>query len=304
VSSARVRHFFFWTDRAACENVSPTVQHEQQNKLMPTLVASYKTKEEIPAALAEYYKEDNGEFVLDAADMEPASRVSEFRNTSVTLKKFLGKFGIKKADDEKEVNEVADLFKTLRERKDLLDEKKLIKDDKVEEVVESRLKKARGEWDIERGGLESKNKDQAVLLSKLVIEQKLVDEATKLGVKAEHLEDVKNRGLKVFKLEDGAAVAYDEKGEKKYGKDTKPLSIVEFMQDVLKTAPGLFNESKGTGAQGSGQGAGNQGGRHAGPNPWKKETWSQYQQGQILKRSHEEAKRLAAEAGVKLTIPT
>lgn len=259
------------------------------------LLPQYKTKEAIPSDQVGLYRQDGSVWVLDVEGMEPAEKVSQFRNANIDLKKIVARFGAN-ADDPATVDKVLEEFNDLKSREGEIRDARLIKAGKVEEVVEERIKKARDDWQTS-----DRKKDDTIRtlneqLSTVTIDRELIDEATKLGVKASAVQDIKLRGRATFKMKDGKIVAVDEKGEPAYGKDTKPLTIPEFISDLATTDSGkhLFEPSTGTH---SGDRRSQGGGAFNGVNPWKQETWSPLRQGDIWKEDKALARRLAAEAG-------
>lgn len=258
---------------------------------------THKTKEAIPAALVEYYRQEGDIWVPDVDGMEPAARVSEFRNTSVTLKKLLAKFPGVNADDPSTVEKAVEEFTDLKSREDEIRDAKLVKAGKVDEVVEERMGKAKKEWATKEATYTETISGLNSQLANEIIDRQIVDEATKLGVKPAAIQDVKLRGRSVFKMKNGQTIALDDRGEQAYGKDGKALTITEFISDLATTDKGkhLFEASTGTKS-----GDRVDGKAHGGINPWKKETWSLLRQGDIFRENKELAKQLAAEAGKPL----
>jgi len=99
----------------------------------------------------------------------------------------------------------------------------------------------------------------------------------------------------VFRLESGKPVAYIN-GEKAFSKTGEPLALREYVEQLGKDAPHLFEESRGAGAGGSSGGGSTQGGA----NPWKKESLNLTEQARIMKADPTGARRMAAQAGVTL----
>jgi hypothetical protein len=68
------------------------------------------------------------------------------------------------------------------------------------------------------------------------------------------LTDIYSRAAGTFRLsEEGQIIAVGEDGNELMGQDGKPLTMKEFVTDLTKNAPYLFERSAGGGAQGGGQ---------------------------------------------------
>lgn len=94
-------------------------------------------------------------------------------------------------------------------------------------------------------------------LSKLLIEGKIREVATKNGVRSTALEDVLLRGQRVWKLQDGKPVPLNPEGQTIYGKNgVDALSMEEWVGALATDAPHLFESSSGGGARGGTNGGG------------------------------------------------
>jgi len=97
---------------------------------------------------------------------------------------------------------------------------------------------------------------QAEQLNKLIIDGETSREFVAEKGRDTALPDVMRRVREVFKVENGQAVARNEKGELVAGESGAPLNVKEYIQGLRKTAPHLFPESEGldlkTGADGKG----------------------------------------------------
>ena len=233
----------------------------------------YAKAEEIPAELKPFYVERDGAWLLDS------ERNEELRQTNITVMKerdaLLKRFeGI----DPDEVRKLA-------AEKARLEEEQRLKDGKFQEVLADRLKAAVAPVTAERDALNGK-------LSALLIDQAVVTEATKRGLRPTALTDITARARNTFKLVGGMPQAFD--GEKpRTGKDGfSPLTLAEWVDALVSDAPHLFEANAGGGAAGSGsRGAG--GGQ---PNPWSKATLNLTEQVKLLKTDPGLAARLKASA--------
>jgi len=240
----------------------------------------YAKAEEIPAELKPFYVERDGAWLLDS------ERNEELRQTNIRVMKendaLLKKFdGI----DPDAVRQLAD-------EKRKLEEAAQIKAGEFDKVLEARMKAAvtatenkyapkLAELDVANGRL-----------SALLIDDAVVSEATKRGLRATALPDLKARARSTFKLVGSVPQAFD--GETaRTGKDGfSPLTLAEWVDALVSDAPHLFEANAGGGAAGSGsRGAG--GGQ---PNPWSKATLNLTEQVKLLKSDPGLAARLKASA--------
>ena len=233
----------------------------------------YAKAEEIPAELKPFYVERDGAWLLDS------ERNEELRQTNITVMKerdaLLKRFeGI----DPDEVRKLA-------AEKARLEEEQRLKDGKFQEVLADRLKAAVAPVTAERDALNGR-------LSALLIDQAVVTEATKRGLRPTALTDITARARTTFKLVGGAPQAFD--GDKpRTGKDGfSPLTLAEWVDALVSDAPHLFEANAGGGAAGSGsRGAGS-----GQPNPWSKATLNLTEQVKLLKTDPGLAARLKASA--------
>jgi hypothetical protein len=132
----------------------------------------------------------------------------------------------------------------------------------------------------------------------LMIDKEVSLQANEVGVRTEALIDVIQRAKNVFKLQNGVVVAYQANGEKWYSDATgEILQIKEWFKVLLRDAPHLFKESKGTGSTGGE--AGKPKLMPSSENPWK--TGNRTDQALAIKADIQRARLLAKEAGVRVT---
>ena len=233
----------------------------------------YAKAEEIPAELKPFYIERDGAWLLDS------ERNEELRLTNITVMKerdaLLKRFeGI----DPEAVRQLA-------AEKARLEEEQRLKDGKFQEVLADRLKSTVGPVAAERDALNGK-------LAALLIDQAVVNEATRRGLRPTAIPDVTARARATFKLVGGVPQAFD--GEAlRAGKDGfSPLTLAEWVDALVSDAPHLFEANAGGGAAGSGsRGAGS-----SVVNPFRKETWNLTEQSKLLMRDPGLAARLKASA--------
>lgn len=250
----------------------------------------YTAKEDIPAGMEDHYTESNGKFVLNCEGAVPTSRLDEFRQTNIDLKKKVEAFGDLDPVKVKEIMAKADEIEAF----------KTTGDEKVKELVEKRTAKMKEEHDAELSKVRERLNATETQLAARTIDAALIEAGAEFGLRTTAHDDAVSRGRTLFKLEDGQPVAY--KGDEKlYGKDGSPLTPREFIESLTKAAPHLFEPNEGGGGTGSGQG-GAGGKLPDGGNPWAKETFNLTKQAQIMKTDRAAAQRLAAKAGVPLKI--
>jgi hypothetical protein len=240
----------------------------------------YASKGEVPAEHASLYVERDGAFVLDAEGVVDKAKHEEFRQNNIALANQLKRFeGI----DPDAVRQLAD-------EKRKLEEAAQIKAGEVDKVLAARLKaeldKVHAPVLAERDALHGR-------LTAIQIDQAVVNEATKRGLRPTAITDITSRARMTFKLVDGVPQAFD--GERiRTGKDgVSPMTLAEWVDALVSDAPHLFEANAGGGAAGSGSGgAGNRSVR----NPFRKETWNVTEQMKIEKSDPQLAARLKATA--------
>jgi hypothetical protein len=202
----------------------------------------------LPDAVKSLYVEKNGKYELQVEGAVPKVKLDEFRSNNINLMNELKV--LKETYKSVDVDQYNELLKEHQKLKD----KKLIEEGKVEELVGERVSRMKTELDNKIKQLTEERDGLGNQLSTLVIDTELQKAAIASGAKATAIVDIINRGKQIFKLIDGKAIAHE--GEKiKYGSDgVTPLSVTEFMKDLVSSAPHLFEESKGGGAHGNDKG--------------------------------------------------
>jgi hypothetical protein len=245
----------------------------------------YKTKDEIPAELQSLYVERDGAWILDTDGGVEKSKLDEFRTNNITLTNQLKRFeGI----DPDQVRELA------AEKQRLLEERQL-KAGEADKVIEARLKTARAEWDKTHNVVVAERDALTGRLTAIQIDQAVVTEATKRGLRATALPDITSRARQTFKLVNGVPQAFDGDGQTaRMGKDgTSPMTLAEWVDALVSDAPHLFEANAGGGAAGSGSGGA---GNRSVKNPFRKDSWNLTEQMKLLKSDPQLAARLKASA--------
>jgi hypothetical protein len=246
----------------------------------------YATKQEIPAEHQSLYVERDGAWLLDADGIVSQSKLDEFRQNNITLTNQLKKFeGI----DPEAVHKLAEE----KQRLELLTQGH--KPEEVEKIIEKRLKAARADWDKTHGVVVAERDALHGRLSAIQIDQAIVTEATKRGLRPTAIPDITARARLTFKLVNGVPQAFDGDGQTvRLGKDgTSPMTLAEWVDALVSDAPHLFEANAGSGAAGSGGGAA---GNRSVKNPFRKETWNLTEQMKIQKSDPALAARLKAAA--------
>ena len=250
----------------------------------------FASKEQIPAEHTALYVERVGAFVLDAEGAVDKSRVDEFRTNNLALKKQLDELAARYEGID------PDAVKTLLADKARLEDEKLIKDGEVEKLVEKRTKAVLGEMEKRLQGAEQQASALSGQLLEKEIERNVVEAATKLGLRASAIPDIKARARSVFKISGGAVAAVEADGATPlYGKDgATPLTFDEWVARQVVDAPHLFESSAGGGAVGNGSGGV---GNRSGKNPFRRgPDWNLTEQMRLQKTDPKVAERLRASA--------
>jgi hypothetical protein len=250
-----------------------------------------KSKAEIPAGLESHYVERDGWWMLDAEGAVDKVKLDEFRNTNVAL--------LKERDELKTRFEGIDpdeVRKLASEKKRLEDEQRL-KAGEFDKVLEGRLKSAKADWDKQLATVTSERDALNARLVTIQIDQAVVTEATKRGLRATAIQDITSRARSTFRLVNGVPQAFEADGQTaRLGKDgLTPMTLAEWIDTQVSDAPHLFESNAGGGAAGSDSGGGASA-RASARNPFRKETWNLTEQMKLQKTDPQLAARLKAAA--------
>ena len=251
----------------------------KQKEIM-ALKLKFKDVKEIPAGDERHYVERGGEWLLDVENDGSKAKLEEFRQNNIALSNQLKRFeGID-----------PDAVRQLAEEKHKLEEAAQIKAGEVDKVLAARLKaeldKVHAPVVAERDALHGR-------LTAIQIDQAVVNEATKRGLRATAITDITARARMTFKLVDGVPQAFD--GERmRTGKDgVSPMTLAEWVDALVSDAPHLFEANAGGGAAGSGGGVT---GNRSGKNPFAQASWNLTEQMKLQKSDPALAARLRAAA--------
>lgn len=193
------------------------------------------------------YTEQNGKFYLDVDGAVSNDKLSEFRTKNIALMKDLddlkGQFnGIDPAKYQEMVDRINEL-----------DGKKTVPMDEMERMVSERVQTMKSEMQETIDNLTKDNGTLNSQLESLIIDSAVRSAATKHKVLSSAIDDVVLRAKSTFKMEKGAAMPYDTKGNVIYDKDGEtPLSVDGWVKGLEKTAGHLFEGSQGSGARNNG----------------------------------------------------
>ncbi len=168
-----------------------------------------------------------------------------------------------------------------------------MKDGKFQEVLDARLKGAKTEWDKQFAAVTSESDALNARLMSIQIDQAVVVEATKRGLRATAIPDITARARTTFKLVNGVPQAFDSDAQSvRVGKDgVSPMTLAEWVDALVSDAPHLFESNAGGGASSS-----SSGGARAVKNPFRRETWNLTEQMKLQKSDPALAARLKAAA--------
>ena len=242
----------------------------------------YAKREEIPAEQTALYVERDGAFVLDAEGVVEKTRLEEFRATNVATLKELNTWKERFAGiDPEEVHKLA-------AEKARLEEEQRIKDGKFQEVLAEKLKSAVAPVAAERDALHGR-------LTAIQIDQAVVTEATKRGLRPTAIPDITARARQTFKLVNGVPQAFEADGKvARMGKDAvTPMTLAEWVDGLVGDAPHLFEANAGGGAASSSSGGAV---NRSVNNPFRKETWNLTEQMKLQRTDPTLAARLKSAA--------
>ena len=246
-----------------------------------------KSKDEIPADQQALYVERDGVWFLDVDGAVEKAKLDEFRTSNVSL--------LKQLEEHKQRFEGIDPdeVKKLAEEKRKLEEAQQLKAGEFERVLESRLKGAKTEWEKQLAGVTVERDSLHARLSSIQIDQAVLTEATKRGLRPTALPDITARARNTFRLVNGVPQAYEADGQTaRMGKDgLTPLTVAEWIDAQVSDAPHLFESNAGGGAAGDGSGGV---GNRSVKNPFRKETWNLTEQMKLQKSNPQLAQRLKA----------
>jgi len=159
--------------------------------------------------------------------------------------------------------------------------------------MEAQVKTAKSAFEKQLAAVTGERDTLTGRLTAIQIDQAVVTEATKRGLRATALPDITARARQSFKLVNGVPQAFEADGQTaRMGKDG-PMTLAEWVDALVSDAPHLFEANAGGGAAGSGSGGA---GNRSVKNPFRKETWNLTEQMKLQKTDPQLAARLKASA--------
>ena len=248
----------------------------------------FKSRDEIPAELANLYVERDGAFVLDAEGVVEKTKADEMRNHNVDLRKQIEESSRTATEQLKQVQ-------AEKERLELLVQGH--KPEELDRLVGERIKGLKADWDKQLSTVTGERDSLTSRLTAIQIDQGVLTVATKRGLRPTAIPDITSRARVVFKLVNGAPRAFEADGTTlRYGKDgVTPMTLEEWVDAQVADAPHLFESNAGGGAASNSAG-GAAGNKHTAKNPFRKETWNLTEQMKLQKSDPGLAARLKAAA--------
>jgi len=190
-----------------------------------------------------------------------------------------------------------DQVRQLAAEKERLEEEQRLKEGKFQDVMESRLKTAKAEWEKQLNTVTGERDTLTTRLTAIQIDQGVITAATKRGLKPTAIPDITARARTVFKLVNGVPQAFEADGKTvRYGKDgITPMTLEEWVDAQVTDAPHLFESNAGGGAASNGAG-GAAGINRSVKNPYRKDSWNLTEQMKLQKSDPALAARLKAAA--------
>jgi hypothetical protein len=245
----------------------------------------YATKQEIPNEQLSLYIERDGAWLLDADGVVDKAKLDEFRVSNVNLLK-------ERNDLQKRFEGIdPDEARRLAEENATLRTATLSADAKRE--MEAQLKTAKAGFDKQLAAATGERDALNARLTAIQIDQAVVTEATKRGLRPTAMPDITSRARSAFKLVNGVPQAFEGDGQTaRLGKDG-PMTLAEWVDALVSDAPHLFEANAGGGAAGSGSGGA---GNRSVKNPFRKESFNFTEQMKLQKSDPQLAARLKAAA--------
>lgn len=258
----------------------------------------YDSYDSIQAAVRHLYREKDGKWVLIGAgeikSAEDVSRLQESlrkeREDHKDTKKKLSRFGDMDAD------EVLEKLDRIEELEAAAGGK--IDEEKINQMVETRLKSKTGPLERKIGQLENDLKEKDSSLAEYqqkdrhrTIHDHIRKAATGAKIRDTAVEDALLIGEHVFDIdESGNVVTKDNIGV------TPGITAEVWFTEVKQTRPHWWPESKGAGARGGDGGVG-------GTNPFSADGWNLTEQGRLIKEDRSKAEQMAKSAGTSIGGP-
>jgi hypothetical protein len=199
--------------------------------------------EDVEEAHRGLYTNSNGKFVLQVEGAVGKDKLEEFRNNNIALQQQIDKF--KNIDPTKH----AELLEIQRK----MQEQELIDKGEVDKLVNLRVTTLRETLEGQLTETNNKLSTANSQLEVLLVDNVVKDAAIQNGVHPAAVDDVLLRARGIYKIVDGKPVAKDAEGKQMYGSDgVTVLQPSEWVKNLKKTAPHLFQGFQGGGSGGGG----------------------------------------------------
>tara|TARA_Y100001963_G_scaffold160024_1_gene267142 strand:+ start:1039 stop:1836 length:798 start_codon:yes stop_codon:yes gene_type:complete len=263
------------------------------------LKAIIENKEEIPEGVESFYEEKDGKFHLSVEGFTEKSRLDEFRESNINLKKQMEEIQSKLSQhegiDPVQAREALEKVKGL-------ENKELLEKGQFDEILKNKEVEYGGK--IEQLTKHAQDQEKVAKTYKDELETYRITSAIQTAVnevgnpQSSAIADILARAKNSWQIDDkGILFCVDGTGKARYSeKGDQYLSPQEWAKELVQSAPHLFVSSVGGGANGSGTG------QNGVLNPWSKENYNLTKQGEILKDNPTLAKRLSGEAGLVLDV--
>lgn len=227
--------------------------------LLAALPMMIEKIEDAPEALRDQYVEKDGKFQLQVEGIEDTSNLkSALQKEREQRKEFEKKLGEAAKQLQQFEGFNVDDMKELMKRFQNDEEMKLIKEGKIDEVVNRRTEKYRQSVEVQLEAERNKTKTAEERIKSY--EQRVLDEqiraaASKAGIHAHAVDDALFRARNLFKLNDeGVAIQTGADGKPVLGKDGHTLfSPTEWLESMKESAPHWFPvQASGGGTKGDG----------------------------------------------------
>lgn len=232
---------------------------------------SYDSQADIPKGAETFYKELNGKWILDGEGIttddqlkDARTKLNEFRTQNVALNSQIKAFEGKKVLTEEEATQYQELLDQREKNKDKTKDNNA----DVEALVTQRTTKMRTQYEAETNAakkraseLEVTNKRYHGELEEARVQSALSAVLNDVAAPVKGaMQDIYSRARGTWRLnEEGGLEAVDRDGNPAMGADGKAMTMKEFAGDLVKTAPYLFENSKGGGGGGGKPPIGNKG---------------------------------------------
>lgn len=242
----------------------------------------------LPEPVREHYVKspEDGKYYLQANGLVPKAKLEEFRTNNTTI--------MKERDELKTRYNGIDPeeYKTLKERKDLLDQGKLVSAEGVDAAVKKRVEAMTTDHQKALDGIAQRAAAAERKVAEFMIDGELLKAGAEAGLRTTATQDLILRGRAIFSMQEGKLVAIGPDGQPLYGANAETLTPREYVENLTKQAPHLFDASTGTGAGGKTDKTASIGG----DNPYRAATWNLTKQAIMQRDEPTKAAKLKAQA--------